>query len=104
MSKYNIVITELAEKDLLEIGYYISYELLEPDIALKVVNNIGERILTLEDMPLRNALVADERLALRGIRNLLVDNFIVFYVVLEKSDTVTVVRILYGKREWENLL
>ncbi len=68
MSKYNIVITELAEKDLFEIGYYISYELHEPDIALKVVNNIGKRILTLEDMPLRNALVGDEMLALRGIR------------------------------------
>ncbi len=29
--------------------FYISYELLDPDIALKVANNIGERILTLED-------------------------------------------------------
>ncbi len=104
MSKYNIVITEPAEKDLFEIGNYIATELLEPDIALKVVNTIGESILTLEDMPSRNAIVADKRLAHLGIRKLLIDNFIVFYVISEESKTVTVVRILYGKRNWINLL
>lgn len=33
MSIYNIQITEPAEKDLYEIGVYISKELLEPEVA-----------------------------------------------------------------------
>lgn len=35
MSTYNIEITEPAEKDLYEIGAYLSKELLEPETAKK---------------------------------------------------------------------
>jgi toxin ParE1/3/4 len=72
--------------------------------ALRVVARIGEAILGLEQLPLRNALVHDERLANQGMRMLIVDNYIIFYVVSEQDKIVIVVRILYGKREWTNLL
>lgn len=102
---YQILITEPAENDLREIGRYIARELLEPALAEKMVSKIGDAIIGLEQMPLRNALVADEVLAARGIRKLLVDNYyIVFYVVSEKAATVTIVRILYSRRDWMNLL
>lgn len=104
MSNYNIQITEPAEKDLYEIGTYISKELLEPETAKKVVSKIAKGISILEDMPLRNALVADDRLAYIGIRKIMVDNYIIFYVVTEESKTVTIIRILYGRRDWINLL
>lgn len=104
MSRYIIEITEPAENDLFEIGYYIAKELLDPDIAKKVIDKIGETIIKLEEMPLRNALVADERLALQGIRKIIIDNYLVFYIVTEEMKTVTIVRILYGRRDWINLL
>ncbi len=104
MSKYRIEITEPAEKDLYEIGLYIARELLEPSTAKKVVGKISDAILTLEELPLRNALVTDERLALRGIRKIMVDNYIVFYVISEEQKTVTVIRIQYGRRDWINLI
>ncbi|MCR4436452.1 MAG: type II toxin-antitoxin system RelE/ParE family toxin [Clostridiales bacterium] len=104
MSKYNIEITEPAEKDLYEIGQYIAKELLEPVIAKKVVEKIGKAILKLEELFLRNALVTDERLALRGIRKIMVDNYIVFYIVTEEHKTLTIVRILYRRRDWINLI
>jgi addiction module RelE/StbE family toxin len=104
MSKYNIEITEPAENDLYEIGSYIAKELLEPEIAKKVVAKIAEAIFKLEDMPLRNAFVADERLSLQGIRKVAIDNYIVFYIANEGSKAVTIIRILYGRRDWINLL
>ena len=104
MSKYHIEITEPAEKDLHEIGRYIAIELLESAIAKKVVQKISDAIITLEELPLRNALVIDERLALHGIRKIIVDNYIVFYIISEKQKTVTVIRILYGRRDWINLV
>lgn len=104
MSAYDIQITEPAEKDLYEIGAYISKELLEPETAKKVISKIAKGINSLGDMPLRNALVADERLAYKGIRKIIVDNYIIFYIVTEESKTVTIIRILYGKRNWINLL
>ena len=104
MSTYNIQITEPAEKDLYEIRRYIAKELLEPETANKVVSKIAKAISTLEDMPLRNATVSDDRLAAIGIRKILVDNYIVFYIACEKDKTVTIIRILYGRRDWISLL
>ncbi|MEQ8154228.1 MAG: type II toxin-antitoxin system RelE/ParE family toxin [Clostridiaceae bacterium] len=104
MNTYDIQITEPAEKDLYETGAYISKKLLEPETAKKVISRIAQEITSLEDMPLRNALVDDERLAYKGIRKTVVDNYIIFYIVTEESKTVTIIRILYGRRDWMNLL
>lgn len=104
MNAYNIQITQPAEEDLYEIGTYISKELLEPETAKKVISKIAKGINSLEDMPLRNSLVADEKLAYKGIRKIMMDNFIVFYIVTEESKTVTIIRILYSRRDWLNLL
>ncbi len=104
MSDYSIKITEPAENDLRGIGDYIAQQLLEPEIARKVVNKIGNAIMTLEETPLRNSLVADQRLSLQGIRKIIVENFIVFYIVKEELRIVTIIRILYGRRDWMNLL
>jgi toxin ParE1/3/4 len=60
--------------------------------------------MSLTQMPTRHATVADERLAAQDIRKLPVEKYIVFYVVSETEGMVTIVRILYGKRDWEDLL
>ena len=104
MKSYNIVITEPAEADLQEIANYIAKELKVPRLAEELVANIGEAIFDLEKFPMRHALVADENLAMQGIRKLLVANSMVFYVVYENDKVVTVLRILYGRRDWINLL
>ena len=46
MSTYNIQITEPAEKDIYEIGAYISKELLEPETAQKVISKKAKEIIT----------------------------------------------------------
>mgnify|MGYP005842077699 CR=1 FL=1 len=104
MNTYDIKITEPAEKDLYEIGAYISKELLEPETAKNVVSKIAKGIKFLADMPLRNKLVDDDRLASKGIRKIMLDNYIVFYLATEESKTVTIIRILYSRRDWKNLL
>ncbi|NOV00892.1 type II toxin-antitoxin system RelE/ParE family toxin [Paenibacillus planticolens] len=102
--KYRLVITELAEADLRDIADYIANELLEPTTARKMIAKIAEATFQLELMPFINGLVRDERLAADGIRHILVDSYIVFYVISEKEEIVTIIRILYGKRQWSSLL
>ena len=94
----------ITQRDLYEIGAYISKELLEPETAKRVVSKIAKGINSLKDMPFRNTLVADDRLAYKAIRKVVIDNFIVFYIVTEEKKTVTIIRILYSKRAWINLL
>lgn len=104
MKKFSVFITQPAANDLQGIAHYITNELREPAIAKKLVNKIKEAVMSLAELPTRHALVTDERLAIQGIRKTMVDNYIVFYVISEKDVTVTVVRILYGRRDWANLL
>ncbi len=104
MKRYKILMTEPAADDLLKIAEYIAKELREPANARKLVGKIKEAVISLAEMPARHATVADERLAAQGIRKLPVENYIVFYVVSEKEGTVTIIRILYGRRDWEHLL
>ena len=104
MKQYKLLMTEPAAEDLQQIAKYIAKKLREPITALKLVDKIKEVVMSLTVVPTRYALVADERLAAQGIRQLLVDNYIVFYIVSERDCTVTIIRILYGRRDWEQLL
>ncbi|MHB8126085.1 MAG: type II toxin-antitoxin system RelE/ParE family toxin [Desulfitobacteriaceae bacterium] len=104
MKKYSVLMTQTATEDLNSIALYITDELRETFIAKKLVGNIKEVVMSLEQMPTRHSLLTDENLAVQGIRKITVDNYIVFYIVSEKDNIVTIVRILYGRRDWVNLL
>ncbi|WP_084688926.1 type II toxin-antitoxin system RelE/ParE family toxin [Sporolactobacillus inulinus] len=38
------------------------------------------------------------------MRKIVVDRYIIFYLIHEEEHVVTISRILYGKRNWERLL
>ena len=104
MKKHSIFMTHTATEDLKSIASYIANELREPSIAKKLVGNIKEVVMSLEQMPTRYSLLHDANLAVQGIRKIMVDNYIVFYIVYEKDQVVTIVRILHSRRDWVNLL
>ena len=104
MDVYEVNVTEPAENDLKDIAKYISSHLNAPTTALNMLQTIKTTIAELETMALAYPLVRDDRLAALGYRLLSVKNYIVFYIVNEKKRTVDVDRILYGRRDWRNLL
>jgi toxin ParE1/3/4 len=104
MMKYNLVIAEAAEADLDGIADYISYELKEPDTALKQLKKIQEAMTTLEELPERHSLVQDKYLATKGIRKLPTANYLIFYTINKSSNTVNIIRVLHGRRDWESIL
>ena len=104
MKQYKALMTKPAADDLQTIVQYTSDELLEPVMAKNLVGKIKEIVMGLDKLPIRHALVTDEHLAAQGICKLIVENYIAFYVISEKDETVTVIRILYGRRDWEHLL
>lgn len=104
MKKYSVFMTHTATEDLKSIAAYVANELREPSIAKKLVSNIKAAVMSLENMPTRYSLLRDTNLAVQGIRKIMVDNYIVFYIVSEKDSGVTIIRILYSRRDWVNLL
>jgi toxin ParE1/3/4 len=101
---YAVVIDEPAERDLWEILRYITDTLKEPETAKRVYRSIKERIMSLDRFPFRHKIVDDARYAALGLRKLYAENYTAFYVIDEARDTVHILRILYNRREWQNLL
>lgn len=104
MAEYRIEITAKAKRDMKEVHAYISGKLKVPNTANRLLDKIETEILTLKNMPLRHAIERDEQLKLRHLRKLIVDNYLIFYTVSEKAEAVFIVRILYARRDWVNLL
>jgi len=100
MGKYKIKIYSNAKMDLKDIVSYLNT--LSPQAAIKYYDLIVEKIGSLAEMPERCSFVRDVALKAKGYRYLIVENYLVFFVV--KADTVQIRRILYGKRNYEWLL
>ena len=104
MAEYKIEIAARAKRDMREVYEYISGNLKEPNAADRLLDKIETKIISLKSMPLRHAIERDEQLKLRNLRKLIVGNYLVFYTVNEKAETVFIVRVLYARRDWMNLL
>ena len=102
MKKYNIEYSKESQQDLIEIKQYIKYNLQEPEIAQKLISKIRKKISALINNPEINAIIDEEIITKLEIRKLIVDNYIVFYRI--KSNNIQIVRVMYGRRNWINLL
>ena len=104
MGEYKIEVAVRAKRDMCEIYAYIADTIKEPNIADRLLDKIEAQIRTLNKMPFRQPVERDEQLKLRNLRKVMVDNYLVFYTVNEKTATVFIVRVLYARRDWVNLL
>lgn len=99
MSKYRVEYLPLAYDDLDEIFTYIAAD--DPGAAASLLNEIDSVILNLEDFPDMGANPRNRRLAGKGYKMLIVDGYLVFYVVT--GDVVEIRRIVSGKRNYTKL-
>lgn len=97
--KCTIFYTAEAKRDLRSIYFYIAEELLVPDTAAGQVQRIMKEIRSLREMPMRYRLYDDEPWHSLGLRFFPVDNYLVFYLPDESTDTVRIVRIMYKGRD-----
>jgi len=100
MDGYRVKIFPAAKRDLIDIINYLNT--LSADAALRYYDLLTEKIGSLAQMPERCPYLRNNPLKAKGYRCLVVENYLVFYVV--KGDTVQIRRILYGQRNYEWLL
>lgn len=94
MKQYEVKITNKALADMEAIYDYIADHFQAPDTAMKQYGRIAEGIQSLEVFPERCRRFESKPERDMGLRQLLVDNYSVIYVIEE--DAVIVLRILYS--------
>lgn len=100
MEAYKTIIYPAAKQDLLDIVDYLNT--LSPEAALRYYDLLTEQIASLSHMPERCPHPKDLALTAKGYRYLIVEKYLVFYVVT--GNTVQIRRILYGRRDYKALL
>lgn len=100
--KYEVIYLPAAKKDLNEIISYIQIE--APEAALYFIEKIDENIVQLKDFPYKGKKPDDDSLNFKGYQILVIESYLVFYVVFEKEKIVEIRRIIHGKRKYKFLL
>jgi len=88
-----------SREDLKSVFDYIAYELFSPEYAAGQVERIMKAVRSLEDMPMRYSVYNEEPWKTKQVRFLPVDNSIIFYLPMDDSKTVNIIRIIYGGRD-----
>ena len=94
MGKRIVEITQTALGDMEGIYDYIADVLLAPENAMGQYNRIADAILTLESNPERCPVFEVEPERSWRMRRMVMDNYLVCYIV--DPDKVTVTDVLYG--------
>jgi toxin ParE1/3/4 len=100
--KHRIEYLPVAVRDLQSIFDYISGDLSSPQAALLLLDTIDEKVQRLSEFPYSCECARDATLKKKGYRLLVIQNYIVFYVVLK--DIVEIRRILYKKSSYQPML
>jgi len=101
---YSVNITKIAEEDILSAINYIANVLKAPMAANKLLDDIEKQEEVLENMPNIYPLVHDEYLAAKGLKFVIIRNYLLFHIVNEDEKVVSVIRFLYGRRDWKNIV
>ena len=96
--------TEKAAQDLDEILRYISVDLVNPTAAQNLGRKVFEKIDMVCAFPESGALVDNEFLADKTVRKLSVDNYVIYYKAHYEEKVISIIRIVYGKRNLDEIL
>jgi addiction module RelE/StbE family toxin len=99
---YKLTFTDSYKRDVKSSVNYIKNILQAPTAAERLKNEIKKATQKIKATPFIYPVVPDDYLALKGIRFVIVKNYMLFYVV--ETREIQVIRFLYGPRDWKNIL
>ena len=100
MKQYKVTITPKALLRMQKIYDHIAYRFGSPLTAERQYNRIRAAIKKLSSLPMRRPVVLLSKHSKKEIRRLYVDNFSVFYTVLEEKKQVQVLSVIYSSSDF----
>ena len=101
-SEYELKIFPLARLDMEQIFDYIAFELCNPSAAVALIGDFEKAFENVCLFPESCPHINNEYVKDKSLRKLIVNNYIAFYRV--KNSEVQVVRVVYGMRNYEEML
>jgi plasmid stabilization system protein ParE len=101
---YRLTFSKIYVNDVDSCYKYIKDKLEAPMAADNLIRELLKKLNKIKENPHIRPLVQDKYLASLGYRAINVKNYIIFYIISNDSKYVNVIRFLYKKRNWINIL
>ena len=101
---YQLDYLPITRQDMTEIARYISHELGNPTAADRLAQEMIEAAERLREFPYLNALHYTIKPLNYEYRKQIVRNYIMFYRVEEEEKRVTIAKVIYARRNYNDLL
>lgn len=101
-NSYPLKIFPLAQADLQSIFSYISEELKNPNAAIRQIEDFEKAFDGICTFPEGCSLIDNEYVKDKTLHKLIVNNYIAFFRIKDKE--IQVVRVLYGMRNYQDIL
>jgi len=102
--KYSYRFLPIAENDLVNTVLYIEQELSNPKAAKDFTIKLSKKIDDTRVFPLSGKAIDNKFIADKGLRQFAVGNYIVFYKPDKETETIIILRIIYGGRDIDEIL
>jgi len=99
---YKLQLSKYYLEELKSAVNYIKHDLQNPIAANNLKEETKKTYKKIKENPFLYPAVPNEYLASKGFRFVMVKNYMLFYIVIEKE--VIILRFLYGQRDWMNIL
>ncbi len=100
---YNYKFTNKAKEDLDNIFNYIAIKLANISASRDLMNEIERGIKQICEFPEICPVVTNIYIRNLGVRKKVIKNFIIYYLPDEKTETNFIIRIVYGKRDMNEI-
>lgn len=101
---YGLEFLPIAQQDMSDIAKYINKVLCNPIAAMNTIRRMVAAAEDLQTQPYACPVYYPPRELPFEYRKLVVGNYILFYRVNEQRKLVTVVRVVYAKRDYGSML
>ena len=101
---FELVFSDKINDDIVSSINYIKNVLKAPMAAQNHVEELKKKYQKLKENPFARPLVQNKYLASKGIRFIMVKNYMLVYTIDENNNTVFLYRFIYCRRDWVNIL
>lgn len=101
---YNLEFLPIAKNDMESIIFYVFNVLKNSSAAKKITESFIDGANNILKFPYGSSIYFKNESLNREYRSIRIKNFLIFYIIDEKSKTITIVRVLYNKMDINNIL
>jgi plasmid stabilization system protein ParE len=101
---YGLVFSKLFDSDIDSTYQYVKENLEAPMAAENLMKEVKQKLEYLKENPTVRPIIRDELIEALNLRAIKVKNYVIYYSVNEEKQKIRLVRFLYNKRDWINIL